>query len=197
MKSYLRFFASLFFLVFHRAFQMLIASALLTATSACLSEPRLVDHSFEFDARRDSPDIEVLDYRYGTSNHPGAQGCPKNYSPCAQSRQYAGITGEMLLGDEIYVKWKVNSTGYIYEDTVDLSKRLPMDMRKQRIYFIINGSRLYIFVINLESKIKPNPCPSQDERHRLDHSPIPIDKVFSRYCSKQIMQAYPIQLKLQ
>jgi len=30
-------------------------------------------HSFSFDTRHDSPDAEVLDYRYGTSNHEGIQ----------------------------------------------------------------------------------------------------------------------------
>jgi len=46
---------------------MLWASRLFffTALSACAATPQLVDHAFTFDVISDSPDIELLDYRYG------------------------------------------------------------------------------------------------------------------------------------
>ena len=47
--------------------------SLTLALAACASGPRLVDHSFAFDVLADSPEATLLDYRYGTSNHPGAR----------------------------------------------------------------------------------------------------------------------------
>lgn len=91
--------------------QALVSAVCLLSMTACAAGPRLVDHSFEFDARWDSPDVEILDYRYGTSSHPGARGCPKSYLHCDKTPQQAGISGEMLLGDELYVRWQIKSTG--------------------------------------------------------------------------------------
>lgn len=170
---------------------LLIALAV-TALSACASGPHLVDHSFEFDARRDSPDVEILDYRYGTSNHPGARGCPKQYSHCDKIPHSAGITGEMLLGDDLFVKWRIKLTGEVYEDTVDLRGRLPADMKNQRIRFIVSGPQLFIYLISQE-KLNPNPCPPREELRRLKTSESAYDKVFSYYCDLKIVQIYPNQ----
>lgn len=142
--------------------QALASAVCLLSMTACAAEPRLVDHSFEFDARWDSPDVEILDYRYGTSSHPGARGCPKSYLHCDKTPQQAGISGEMLLGDELYVRWQIKSTGKIYEDTVDLKNHLPEDMRRQRIRFVVWGAQLHVYLISPKRK---DGCPddySQD-----------------------------------
>lgn len=162
--------------------------------SACATRPRLVDHSFEFDARWDSPDVEILDYRYGASNQPGAKGCQKQDTPCLASRQYVGITGEMLLGDDLFVKWRVKSTGIVYEDTVDLRGRLPSDMKKHKLRFVVKGAQLYVFVISAE-KSESNSCPSKDQLCRIADSSCPsaYDRVLSMYCHKKFIQIYPDQ----
>lgn len=159
--------------------------------AGCASGSYVVDHSFEFDARYDIPYVEVLDYRYGNSNSPGVRGCPKQYLQCPAVPQSAGVSGKMLLGDVLYVKWRKNLGGEVFEETVNLRARLPQDMNKKRIRFAIGGSKLYVFVIDLDSRIEPNPCPSQGERHRLDHSSIPLERVLSMYCSKSVAQIYP------
>lgn len=173
--------------------QTLLAAVFLASMAACTAGPRLVDHSFGFDASGDTPNIEVLDYRYGDSNFPGFRGCPKHYSHCNSVPQSANINGQMPLGDDLFVKWRIRSTREIFEDTVNLRSIFPKNMNQQRIRFVISGPQLYIFVISLDRKIEPNPCPSQEERHRLDHSSIPLDRVFSMYCSKSITQIYPNQ----
>lgn len=173
-----------------KGLQTLVSGALLASMAACASEPRLVDHSFGFDARRDSPDVEILDYRYGSSNFPGVRGCPKHYSRCDTIPQGANTNGEMPLGNEIYVKWRIKSTGEVYEDSVNLRGRLPVNMYRQRIRFVVSGLQLYIFLISPE-KLNPNPCPSREELRRLKASQSAYDKVFSYYCDLKIEQVYP------
>jgi hypothetical protein len=171
-----------------------IVTALITSLVACASRPHLVYHSFAFDARWDSPGIEILDYRYGASNHPGARGCPKQYAHCDKIAQQAGITGDMLLGDELYVKWRIKSTDTVHEDIVNLRDRLPTDMQKQTLRFVIRESQLYVFVISSEKR-NPNPCPPREQLCRITDPSCPsaYDRVFSMYCHKNFVQIYPNQ----
>ena len=48
----------------------------------------------------------------------------------------------------MYVKWRIKSTGQIHEDTVDLRSRLPRDIKDHRIYFVIKGEQLYVYLIS-------------------------------------------------
>lgn len=172
--------------------RILVAASVVILLAACASGPRVANHSFEFDARWDSPGIEILDYRYGTSNIPGVRGCPKQYSPCPTSRQSAGTSGEMVVGDELYVKWRIKSTGEVYEDLVDLRSRLPENMQNQSIRFIVSGPQLFVFVISPE-KLTPNPCPPRDQLCRITDPSCPsaYDRVFAMYCYKKFTQIYP------
>lgn len=180
-----------FLLGLRNGLQTLVAAAFLVSMAACASEPRLVDHSFEFDARWDSPDAEILDYRYGNSKQPGARP-PEYMLRSGKIAQQVGISGEMLRGDALYVKWRIKSTGEVYEDSVNLRSRLPTDMNKQRIRFIVSGPQLYVFVISPE-RLDPNPCPSREALRKLGESNSPFDKVFSMYCYRKITTIYPDQ----
>ncbi len=158
-------------------------------STACATSPRLVYHSFSFDARWDSPDAEILNYRYGESKHPGAR--PQGYSLISGSvPQHATIIGNMLRGDQLYVKWRVQSTKKIHEDTVDLKNRLPVDITRHRITFIVSGPHLYVYLIS-HKKMEPNPCPPRDELRKLGASSLPDDKIFSTYCDLKIIRIYP------
>jgi hypothetical protein len=134
-----------------RSHSWLLLLLLLTLVwiTACASEPRLVDHGFKFDARWDSPDAEVLNYRYGNSIAPGAR-VPDYALRDGKINQSASISGAFPLEDSLYVKWRIKATGTIYEDTVDLKNRLPSDITGQRIYFIIEGAQLYVYLISLD-----------------------------------------------
>jgi len=58
----------------------------------------------------------------------------------------------MLRGDFLYVKWRIKSTGQVYEDTVDLRRRLPADITDHRIHFIVKGPQLYVYLITPERR---------------------------------------------
>ena len=121
------------------------------ATVACAANSGVVMHSFSFDARKDSPDVEILDYRYGDSKQPSAR-APDWAIKQNQAPQWTNITSEMLRPDSLYVRWRVKSTGEIHEDTVDLRSRLPADIKDHRVYFIARGRQLYIYLITPERR---------------------------------------------
>lgn len=174
-----------------RVFLSIVSATSVVVLVACATG--LTNHSFSFDARWDSPDVEVLDYQYGNSKQPGAR--PPEYSRReGKVRQYVGITGDMLRGDFLYVKWRIKKTGEVYEDTVDLKSRLPADIMSHLIHFVIQDTRLYVYLISPE-RLNPNPCPSPDELRRLRKSEAPYDKVFSMYCYRKITTLYPDQTK--
>lgn len=124
----------------------------ITIQAACATDRRVVNHSFKFDPIWDSPGIEILDYRYGNSKNPVVRGCPTQSSPCEKSRQGGSTSGVMTVGDDLYVKWRIKSTGAIYEDTVDLKSRLPDDITHHRIYAIVHGSQLHVYLISPKRK---------------------------------------------
>jgi len=135
-----------------RPFRLSLASILVCLLSAC-ANPAITMHSFGFDVLQDSPDVEVLNYRYGNSKQPGAR--PPDWA-LKEGRVSQGTSthGEMLKGDELYVSWKIKSTGETFEETVDLRNRLPADIRNHQIYFIPRGRQLYVYLITPDRRLE-------------------------------------------
>jgi hypothetical protein len=119
--------------------------AVVLTLAACATRPALTDHGFQFDALRDSPGIEILNYRYGTSDLPGTRvppGALKGEIP-----QHTGTFGPMRVG-VLYVKWRIKATGEVFEDSVDLGSRLSQDITGYRIRFVVKGAQLYVYLIS-------------------------------------------------
>ena len=121
--------------------------------SACATGPEIVDHTFEFNALRDSPGVQVLDFRYGTTNFPGARN-PEYLIREGKSFQRTAITGPMKRPDSLYVKWRTLSDNKIHENTVDLRNRLPRDFTGDKVYFLLKGPQLYVYLVSR----KPRPA---------------------------------------
>jgi hypothetical protein len=121
------------------------------ALAACAGDPAVVAHGFSFDMRQDGQDAEVVDYRYGDSKLPMVRN-PEYLLNAGKSLQSTNITGEMRRGDFLYVKWRINSTGQVHEDNVDLRQRLPADIKDHRIYFMVRGAQLYVYLISPEPR---------------------------------------------
>ena len=131
--------------------------AIVTASLVgCASMQDVVHHGFGFDFIDDSPDAELLDYRYGNSRNPAAKNSQGMLSQ-GKSKQQLETYGGMLRGDELYVKWLLRSTGEIHEDTVDLRKRLPTDIENCRIYFLVRGPQLYVYLITPQRRANNDP----------------------------------------
>jgi hypothetical protein len=127
-----------------------IAAALLFAAcmfaTACATSPEVVNHAFSYDTRVDSPEIEVLDYRYSTRQ-------PSDYSKSVgRAPQADNINGAFQRGDTLFVKWRTRATGNVFEDTVDLRGKLPRDIEGQRLHFMIRGEQLYVYLISPERR---------------------------------------------
>lgn len=124
---------------------------MLLTLSACVTGPTMVFHSFAFDAVDDSPDIEVLDYQYG-SDKLFATSADRYFVSIGQvfPRWYTG--GAFPRGDMLYVKWRIKESGQIYEDKVDLKTRLPEKIENCIVYFVIKGKQLYVYLITPEKR---------------------------------------------
>lgn len=117
--------------------------------AGCANAQDLVSHGFAFDFIDDSPDAELIDYRYGTSYYGKSE-----RASMGRVSQGGGIFGEIRRGDDLYVKWRLKATGETFEETVDLKSRLPIDIKGSRIYFMVRGPQLYVYLITSEKRAK-------------------------------------------
>jgi hypothetical protein len=137
----------------------------------------MILHSFEFDTLHDSPDVDVLDYQYGSSRQVGTHP-EKEAVRLGESFHHWNTNGAMPRGEYLYVKWRIRGTGKIYEDKVDLKTRLPADIENLKIYFVVRGPQLYVYLIW-----------PYDAKHEYPPEPL---KRFGRVKQEQI---YPDQSK--
>ena len=127
-------------------FRIAIATIACVLFGCSITGPRTTFHSFEFHVNWDSPDVELLDYRYGTSTQHGT--FPPAWALQSGSiAQNVTTAGDMIIGDFLYVKWKIKETGEIFKDTVDLRSRLPINIFDNTIYFVIRGPQLYVYLV--------------------------------------------------
>lgn len=134
----------------------LLAVVVCVSLAGCAFSPQVVHHSFEFDFIADSPNSELLDYRYGNSKNPVARNSEWKRSQ-GRSDQQSGTTGNLARGDDLFVKWRDKITGHVYEETVDLRNRLPADMTDCRIHFLVKGPQLYVYLITPTKRAKGEP----------------------------------------
>ncbi|MDT8339409.1 MAG: hypothetical protein RQ763_09430 [Sulfurimonas sp.] len=154
-------------------FSALVLSTL--SLGGCMTKD-LVNHTFEFDARSESPDIEVLDYLYGNSKLTGVR--PPDWAAKDTPKGFENITGPIHRGDSLYVKWRIKATGEVFEDRVDLKDRLPINIEKHRIHFLVKGRQLYVYLISPQKN--PNPW---------------VKPPLSMYSHLKVDEIYPAQPK--
>lgn len=108
------------------------------------------NYAFSFDAR-ESPDVEILDYLYGNPNGYAIKN-PEYFIHQGKCAQLENTHASMPRGEELYVKWRIKSTGQEYEDTVNLRDKLPFDLKDFRIHFTVKGAQLYVYLISPERR---------------------------------------------
>ena len=67
-------------------------------------------HTFTFDALRDSKDVEVLQYRYGDDGGFNTRSTQTQIQ-AAKAIMGTHVGGTMKVGDDLYIKWRIKSTG--------------------------------------------------------------------------------------
>lgn len=139
------------FLVFLVRLRFLLPLIFQLALASCATGTPMYFHTFSFDTRFDAktfgqPDVDVLDYAYGGSQQFGTF-ANKEYIALGHNFPQDGISGFMPRGEYLYVKWRVKETGEIYEDKVDLTHKIPVDVTGLSIHFLIDKSQLYVFLL--------------------------------------------------
>lgn len=121
--------------------------ALALVLVACATNGGSAFHSFRFDAFRDSRDVEILQYRYGDDGGFNTRSTAAEIQD-GKAIMSSNVTGAMVVGSTLYVKWRIKSTGQVVEDTVDLKSRLPFSIANHELRFIIEGTQLYVYLIS-------------------------------------------------
>lgn len=153
---------------------------------ACGIGPKAPFYSFEFDAREDSPEVEVLDYQYGDSAIPGTRPSAEAIR-LHQVGQGTKTYAPMPPADFLYVKWRMRQTGQEFEDRVDLRRRLPQALEGSRVHFVIDGKQLFVYVISRERTTGRCPADPQAVLKKIR----PQQRIFLDYCSHMVTQIYP------
>lgn len=125
------------------------------------NEPEADCAQFGFNATDISPDIEILEYRYGSSGIKGTYTVPGEHVP-----QSMGVTEGRLKGDRLFVSWRHKDSDQIYTEDVQLKGHLPPYDKACEIYFAIKRDKLYVFL--LTNIIMPKGSPG------VDRNPNPI-----------------------
>jgi len=151
---------------FRWLFTVLLTCLMTTSLTACAKEDRVVFHSFDYNMPVDSPGVELLACQYGNT-----LGTATAQEVARGERQLdkeicSNITGEMLIGDFLNVRWRDKTTQQVYEERVDLKGRLPSakDMRGTTVYFLIDDNQLYVYLIpyqDYEDKLNRRPANKQ------------------------------------
>jgi len=148
--------------------------------TACASAPY---YGIGFSASQDSPDIEVLNYQYGTLDK--VFFAPEHERlRLGQTFRGGNLNGFLPRGEFLYVKWRIKATGEVLEDRVDLRNRLPENLEDLKIHFVCHGRQLYVFV-----RWPWDGQPRTREPSRDEFQPIPGG--VKRYEGHKIQQIYP------
>jgi hypothetical protein len=124
-----------------------LLGVVMSTQSACGDEQRFAFHGLSYNQAVDMPQVDILDCLYGDGL--GAHTQLEVGAGKARRGECGNMFGDMPVGDFLYVKWRDKSTLTVYEDRVDLKKRLPslQEMRKKKIYFLIDNNQLYVYLI--------------------------------------------------
>lgn len=132
---------------------LLICSTTLLACASGPEQPKIYSYQIQWNVATDAPiygkaEVKILDHSYGVANKfeikPG-----KWHRDRFPSQGCCDLTNDGIVaprGDYLYFKWRVIATGEVFEDRVDLSKRLPQDMNNRGLYIAIFGSQLYVYL---------------------------------------------------
>lgn len=127
------------------ALKRLVACLLPAALAGCASTSNMTTQAFSCDMWKDGwgTQATLLAYSYGDKEPMlRRQASDETGLACAGTVYMPTPTAEFL-----YVKWRLKATGEVIEERVDLRGRLPQDMREQEVTFVIDGQRLYVYLV--------------------------------------------------
>lgn len=148
--------------VFQRLWRQWLALTLMVVMAGCATGPKVVlpvvPHAFSFDGLNDkwANSVDLLAYAYGDQYHKVREDLAKPSSSLYAGKPglppTTGVNGPMPVGEFLFVKWRLKSTGEIFEERVDLRDRLPKDMADHELTFVIDSRQLHVFVVTPRRK---------------------------------------------
>ena len=97
------------------------------------------------------PEVEILEWDYGERDPEfegqGQRGRRGRYL-VGHTPPNDGTYGAMPIGNYLYAKWRIKSTGEIHEKKVDLRGRLPSNIENYEIYMFVTETELYVFLFS-------------------------------------------------
>ncbi|MBS0453587.1 MAG: hypothetical protein JSS14_20005 [Proteobacteria bacterium] len=139
----------------------IVLGALVLALGACTaapnqSQPKLVFHSFSFDGWSDKwyPQVELIEYSYGDQYRMVRKAARP---PEDSLGPRTSVGGPMPVGEFLYVKWRIQATGEVREERVNLRPLLPADMDHHGLTFVIEGRQLYVYLVTPKPKHEDDP----------------------------------------
>ena len=109
-------------------------------------------YSFDFDLQQDDQHAVVLDFWYGNSRSDWWINLPNEYVKQGTRLGSEHVTQQMPPGGLLYVKWSNTDTRKVFEDTVDLRHRLPKNIENHKVYLMIRGAQLYVYLVSPERR---------------------------------------------
>jgi hypothetical protein len=126
----------------------LVLGLVIFTASGCALGPKVAYQSFTFDTLDRKPFVEVADYEYGTVS-------TKRRALPPPHRNEA-ITGNMAVGDFLYVRWRRIDNQALYSRRVDLKPLLPASMEDKGLVLVFEDSELLVFLQDMSQYRKPN-----------------------------------------
>lgn len=119
---------------------------LLLMLTACTRVQPMESNAFHFDGWADGwqASAELLEYRYGDLHDKADD---QNTGTVASSLVKRSVRGPMPVGDVLYVKWRIKSSGEVREERVALHDHLPRVMTDHELTFAIDGRQLHVYLV--------------------------------------------------
>lgn len=133
-----------------RRFARLILLVLAVLLSSCALKPAAEFHSFSFSGASDNwaTRIEILNFAYGNKDRVIRRDIETwIYRDATRLPSSYGTGGYLAIGDYLYVKWRVKSTGQVFERRVDLKGLLPSSMKDKELTFSFDNDQLIVYIL--------------------------------------------------
>jgi hypothetical protein len=113
----------------------------------CAVGPKKALHGFSYDAVFEMENVEIVDLRYGSGpSFPPRTRCVPVREDGAKCIQRMAATLLPEVAETLWVKWKLKSSGEVFEDTISLTKWHPYISDGMNIFFVIREKQLSLYL---------------------------------------------------
>ena len=164
--------------IFSDEYTLLLALFLVAWLVGCATGPQKVMQSFSCDMWKDgwATQATLLDYSYG-DQVPMLREKARGETGLGCS---GGVWMPMPIAEFLYVKWRLEATGEVIEERVDLRGRLPQNMRDQEVTFVIDGRQLYVYLVTsteITQNLPKAPLRAWRSRYKVTYEIYPTNEL--------------------